>query len=249
MSLPWQHAGGVCGAYRHLRLAKETSGVFSLLDHDGIAARGERTECWATHVAARRGHTVARHLPSFYQQMLVWLDVALRPHACCRQRSVTVHARWPWTRRTLVTLPHRAPHATLALASLRCALQIGAGPNERMTVTRRVRMRVGFHDVRGPSTQDLSVQPLRIKDKDTTKAKGFAKGNFFDSMPEMFNQDNFAAVNYTNTGDYMSTSRRRWELETEIDCGEFAAPTQRAEDAYEGCLKFSGCSLIAILCF
>lgn len=113
-----------------------------------------------------------------------------------------------------------------------------------MTVTRRVRMRVGFHDVRGPSTQDLSVQPLRIKDKDTTKAKGFAKGNFFDSMPEMFNQDNFAAVNYTNTGDYMSTSRRRWELETEIDCGEFAVPTQRAEDAYEGCLKFSGCSLI-----
>lgn len=95
----------------------------------------------------------------------------------------------------------------------------------------------------GPCT-DVSVPPLRMKDSDTTKARGFAKGNLFFSMPEEFNRDNFTAVNYTNTGNYMSTTRQRWELKAEIDCGEFAVPTQIAEDAYRSCLKFSGCSLI-----
>ena len=82
-----------------------------------------------------------------------------------------------------------------------------------------------------------------MKTSDTTEARGFAKGNFFYSMPEKFNQDNFTAVNYTNTGNYMSTSRQRWEVKAEIDCGEFAVPTQNADDAYTSCLKYSGCSL------
>ena len=103
---------------------------------------------------------------------------------------------------------------------------------------------VGNYYRPGPCTQDLSVQPLRMKDSDTTKARGFAKGNVFCSMPKGFSQDNFTAVNYTNTGNYMSTSRQRWELEAEIDCGQFAVPTQTAEDAYESCLKHSGCSLV-----
>ena len=103
---------------------------------------------------------------------------------------------------------------------------------------------VGNYYRPGPCTKDRSAQPLRMKDADTTQARGFAKGNFFYSMPEKFNQDNFTAVNYTNTGHYMSTSRQRWELKAEIDCGEFAVATQRAKDAYKSCLKYSGCSLV-----
>jgi pectate lyase len=103
---------------------------------------------------------------------------------------------------------------------------------------------VGNYYRPGPCTKDLSVQPLRMKDHDTSQAKGFAKGNFFHSLPEEFNRDNFTAVNYTNTGNYMSTSRERWELRAEIDCGEFAVPTESAQDAYERCLRFSGCSLV-----
>lgn len=96
----------------------------------------------------------------------------------------------------------------------------------------------------GPCTKDHSVKPLRIKDHNTTKAKGFVQGNYFDGMPETFNFDNFTAIEYTNTGKYMSTSRNRWELKSEIDCGDFSVPTQTAKDAYTSCLKYSGCSLI-----
>lgn len=96
----------------------------------------------------------------------------------------------------------------------------------------------------GPGTPDWKMRPLRMKDSDTSKARGFAQGNVFDSMPERFNQDNFAAIDYTNTGNYMSTSRERWELQKEIDCGEFAIPKQNAQDAYASCLTYSGCSLV-----
>ena len=88
------------------------------------------------------------------------------------------------------------------------------------------------------------MRPLRMKDHDTSKARGFARGNTFDGMPEAFNRDNFTAIDYTNTGSYMSTSRERWELTQEIDCGEFAVPTQNAHAAYASCLKYAGCSLV-----
>ena len=52
------------------------------------------------------------------------------------------------------------------------------------------------------------------------------------------------AIDYTNTDNYMSTSRQHWELKAEIDCGEFAVRTQKAIDAYASCLKYSGCSLM-----
>ncbi|MAT74276.1 hypothetical protein CMK14_03870 [Candidatus Poribacteria bacterium] len=62
----------------------------------------------------------------------------------------------------------------------------------------------------GPCKKDRSVQPLRMKDHNPTKAKGFAQGNYFDGIPEAFNRDNFTALDYTNTGNYMSTSHDRW---------------------------------------
>lgn len=103
---------------------------------------------------------------------------------------------------------------------------------------------VGNYYRPGPCTQDLSVQPLQLKDHDTTTAKGFARDNYFEGMHESFNQDNFSAVEYTNQGNYMSTTRHRWELSQEIECDEFAVPTQSAPEAYETCLKYSGCSRV-----
>ena len=101
-----------------------------------------------------------------------------------------------------------------------------------------------IRDRPGPCTIDSSVHPFRIKDHNTTHAKGFTKDNYFEEMPDAFNQDNFTAIDYTNTGNYMSTSREHWELQNEIDCGEFSIRTQKAIDAYASCLKYSGCSLI-----
>ena len=63
-------------------------------------------------------------------------------------------------------------------------------------------------------------------------------------MSEVFNSDNFTAIEYTNTGSYMSTSRNRWKLKSEIDFGEFFVPTQTAKNAYSNCLKYSGCLLV-----
>jgi hypothetical protein len=107
-----------------------------------------------------------------------------------------------------------------------------------------LKMNVVGNYYRPGSCTDRSDQPFQIKDHDTTQARGYAGGNFFDCMPEAFNHDNFAAVKYTNAGDYMSTSRQRWELATEIDCGDFTVPTQSAEDAYRSCLMYAGCSLV-----
>ena len=53
-----------------------------------LPALRERTDCRATHVARRCGHSVAgrgrsgaRRLPPLYQRLLAWLDVAARRHA------------------------------------------------------------------------------------------------------------------------------------------------------------------------
>lgn len=85
---------------------------------------------------------------------------------------------------------------------------------------------------------------FQMKDHDTTQARGFAMGNHFDGMPDRFNRDNFTAIDYTNSGSYMSTTRQAWALEEEIDCGDYAVPTETAQEAYESCLASAGCSLV-----
>jgi len=95
----------------------------------------------------------------------------------------------------------------------------------------------------GPCT-DVSKPPMQIKDGDTTRAQGCMAGNFFEGMPESFNRDNYAAVIYTNSGSYMSTTRGKWERPTEFDMGAFKPFTQNAKAAYEFCLKYGGCSLV-----
>lgn len=95
----------------------------------------------------------------------------------------------------------------------------------------------------GPET-DRNKKPLRIKDADSSKAGGFLRTNVFEGMNELFSQDNYMAVNYTNTGNYMSTTRAAYEVDAEFECGEFDIPFQYAKEAYEECLQYSGCSLV-----
>lgn len=96
----------------------------------------------------------------------------------------------------------------------------------------------------GPETPDWHERPMQIKDRETKQARAYMEGNVFDGMAEEFNRDNFAAVIYTNRGKYTSTTREAWQLAEEIDCGEFAVPTQSAREAYEACLEFAGASLV-----
>jgi hypothetical protein len=95
----------------------------------------------------------------------------------------------------------------------------------------------------GPCS-DRDVLPMQMKDGDTRKALGFMKGNHFEGMPELFNEDNYCAVIYTNSGNYMSTSREQWAWEEPFELGDFMPCTQNARKAYETCLRYAGCSLI-----
>jgi hypothetical protein len=83
-----------------------------------------------------------------------------------------------------------------------------------------------------------------MKDGDTTKAKGFMAGNYFEGMPERFNRDNYSAVIYTNSGSYMSTTREKWVSPAPFELGDFKPYTQSAQEAYETCLHYTGCSLV-----
>jgi pectate lyase len=95
----------------------------------------------------------------------------------------------------------------------------------------------------GPSSK-RDAQPMQMKDGDTTKARGFMIGNRFEGMPERFNQDNYCAVIYTNSGNYMSTSREKWASEEPFKLGDFMPCTQNAGEAYETCLRYTGCSRV-----
>lgn len=86
--------------------------------------------------------------------------------------------------------------------------------------------------------------PMQMKDGDTTKARGFMAGNYFEGMAERFNEDNYSAVIYTNSGNYMSTSRERWVSKEAFETGDFQPYTQSAREAFETCLRYAGCSLV-----
>ena len=62
----------------------------------------------------------------------------------------------------------------------------------------------------GPLSNPASL-PMQMKDGDIDKARGFMTGNIFENMPAIFNQDNFAAVLYTNSDPYGSTTRQQWQ--------------------------------------
>ena len=95
----------------------------------------------------------------------------------------------------------------------------------------------------GPCS-DPQDQAMQMKDGDTTKARGFMTGNYFEGMPKRFNQDNFSAVLYTNTGNYMSTTRQQWASKEAFELGDFEPYTQTADKAYRACLRYTGSSLV-----
>ena len=102
---------------------------------------------------------------------------------------------------------------------------------------------VGNYYRPGPMTRPEAL-PFQIKDGDATKARGYAAGNFFEGMPGLFTRDNGAAVLYTNSGNYGSTTRKQWEVAREFPAGEFAIPSETAAQAYELCLRYAGCSIV-----
>jgi hypothetical protein len=95
----------------------------------------------------------------------------------------------------------------------------------------------------GPLSDEARL-PMQMKDSNLDKAHGYMAGNVFENMPAILNKDNFAAILYTNSGSYASTTRPQWEAAREFPAGEFGFPTQTAEEAYETCLRYSGCSLV-----
>ena len=95
----------------------------------------------------------------------------------------------------------------------------------------------------GPCSNPKDL-PMQMKDGDTTKARGFMVGNHFEGMPKRFNEDNYCAVLYTNTGNYMSTTRERWISKEPFELGDFKPHTQNTRNAFETCLRYTGCSLV-----
>ena len=100
----------------------------------------------------------------------------------------------------------------------------------------------------GPSMEE-DMPPIQFKsDGDAPVSKGYLAGNYFDSLPLEYNEDNYTAMNFEAWGGpdskYQATTRDVFEVSTRFDAGKYKlANIESAKDAYESCLKYSGCSL------
>ncbi len=103
----------------------------------------------------------------------------------------------------------------------------------------------------GPSI-DASRLPLQFKNgKDPENDRGYLSGNYFDGLPQEYNADNYTAMDYDKLGlgfgpesNYKSTTREQFEVSEPFDAGKYKLENiESAKDAYESCLKYSGCSL------
>lgn len=101
----------------------------------------------------------------------------------------------------------------------------------------------------GPSMAE-GILPIQFKEgKDTPVSKGFLSGNYFDGLPQEYNVDNFAAMNYEACfgpeSKYKATTQEEFEASKRFDSGKYKLGNiESAKDAYESCLKYSGCSLV-----
>ncbi|MCK5371219.1 MAG: pectate lyase [Cyclobacteriaceae bacterium] len=100
----------------------------------------------------------------------------------------------------------------------------------------------------GPSMRE-GIYPIQFKsNKGMPVSKGFLAGNYFDGLSKEYNEDNYTAMNYEacfgpNSG-YQATTREVFEVSKRFDAGKYKLTNvESAKDAYESCLKYSGCSL------
>lgn len=100
----------------------------------------------------------------------------------------------------------------------------------------------------GPSMTE-GIFPIQFKSgKDAPVSRGHLAGNYFDGLPRKYNKDNFTAMNYEAcfgpNSNYKATTREEFEASKRFDAGKYKlAKLETAQQAYESCLKFSGCSL------
>ncbi len=72
--------------------------------------------------------------------------------------------------------------------------------------------------------------------------KGFTSGNYFP-WNQAWIDDNFLAIEYTNSGNYISTTREELSIAGRIVFGDDKPVTHSAEEAYEMVLQYAGASL------
>lgn len=91
--------------------------------------------------------------------------------------------------------------------------------------------------------------PIRYKSKALKPVShGYLSGNQFEGLPEEYNQDNYAAMDFESSGTdgkYRGTTRVFFETSDRFDAGKYKlTQIESAQEAYESCLKQSGCSLV-----
>jgi len=91
--------------------------------------------------------------------------------------------------------------------------------------------------------------PIRYKSKDLKPVShGCFSGNHFDGLPEKYNTDNYEAIDLESSGPdgkYKGTTRKFFEASERFDAGKYKlTQIETAQEAYESCLKQSGCSLV-----
>lgn len=99
------------------------------------------------------------------------------------------------------------------------------------------------------SSMTEGIFPIQFKSgKDAPVSRGHLAGNYFDGLQRKYNKDNFTAMNYEAcfgpNSNYKATTRKEFEASKPFDAGKYKlANIETAQQAYESCLKFSGCSL------
>lgn len=100
----------------------------------------------------------------------------------------------------------------------------------------------------GPSKKE-GVLPIQYKsEKGSPPSKGYLAGNYFEGLPQEYNEDNYSAMDYGavygSDSKYQSTTRKAFEVNGAFDAGIYKLTNlEPAKEAYELCLKYSGCSL------
>ena len=100
----------------------------------------------------------------------------------------------------------------------------------------------------GPETR-IDRYPVAFKsNKDTPSSKGYLAGNYFEELRQEYNDDNYMAMDYGENLDvnssYKKTTRKEFEAPEAFDAGIYKLTNpETAKEAYEACLKYSGCSL------